>query len=121
MTEKRKKEIELHKEDDAIDAFLNKDNLKYVKPPSMLQMIKTFSRDLVTYVAEGAPNVSAEDYAQRLDACKACPYLKPTHMRCGMCGCLIEHKAKWKTASCPDKDVERWKPQNMTKPSNEKE
>jgi len=29
-------------------------------------------------------------------------------MRCGLCGCLLEHKAKWKTTSCPDS---RWKTQ----------
>ena len=120
MTDKNK-EKQLHQEDDAIDAFLNKNDAHYVKPPSMFQMVKSFSKDLVTYIADGANNVNEEDYAQRLDACKVCPYLKPTHMRCGMCGCLIEHKARWKTASCPDKDVQRWKPQDMTKPSNEKE
>ena len=31
-------------------------------------------------------------------------------MRCGLCGCLLEHKAKWKTTTCPDKP-ERWKKQ----------
>ena len=31
-----------------------------------------------------------------------------------MCGCLLEHKAKWKTTTCPDKP-ERWKPVFMDK------
>lgn len=31
-------------------------------------------------------------------------------MRCGLCGCLLEHKAKWKTTTCPDKPT-RWKEQ----------
>lgn len=35
-------------------------------------------------------------------------------MRCGKCGCLIEHKAKWKTAICPD-IPSRWKPQIIKK------
>lgn len=35
-------------------------------------------------------------------------------MRCGLCGCLLEHKAKWKTTTCPDKP-ERWKPVFMDK------
>ena len=56
---------------------------------------------------QGAPNVSPEDYADRLDACKACPHLKEKFMRCGLCGCMIQHKAKWKTTTCPDKP-ERW-------------
>ena len=50
-------------------------------------------------------------------------------MRCGKCGCLIEHKARWKTTNCPD-SPSRWKPEivvtkrehetknNNTKPSN---
>tara|TARA_R100000030_G_scaffold58753_1_gene44140 strand:+ start:1332 stop:1439 length:108 start_codon:yes stop_codon:yes gene_type:complete len=29
--------------------------------------------------------------------------------RCGACGCLVEHKAKWKTTDCPKG---KWKPQN---------
>ena len=31
-------------------------------------------------------------------------------MRCTLCGCAVEHKAKWKTTTCPDKPT-RWKPQ----------
>ena len=38
-------------------------------------------------------------------------------MRCGMCGCLVEHKAKWKTTTCPD-SPERWAKQDTI--SNEK-
>ena len=29
-------------------------------------------------------------------------------MRCGKCGCLIQHKAKWKTTTCP---INKWKAQ----------
>jgi hypothetical protein len=38
---------------------------------------------------------------------EAVEYLKKDTERCGLCGCLIEHKAKWATASCPDKP-KRW-------------
>ena len=62
MTDKNK-ERQLHQEDDAIDAFLNKNDAHYVKPPSMFQMVKSFSKDLVTYIADGANNVNEEDYA----------------------------------------------------------
>tara|TARA_R110000787_G_scaffold151627_4_gene265394 strand:- start:353 stop:679 length:327 start_codon:yes stop_codon:yes gene_type:complete len=81
--------------------------------PSIFKMIKSFSRDLAKYIKEGAPNVSPIDYAERLDACKACPNLKPSIMRCGLCGCLLEHKAKWTTAECPDKPS-RWKTQEKS-------
>ena len=80
-------------------------------------MIKGFSKELVEYIAKGSPNVSPEDYADRLDACRKCPYLKTSHMRCGICGCLVQHKAKWKTTKCPD-DPERWTKQDNV--SNDK-
>jgi hypothetical protein len=82
------------------------------KTPSILGMIKSFTKDLTKYIKEGAPNVSTEDYAIRLDTCNSCEHLKKSSMRCGKCGCLLEHKAKWKTADCPDN---RWPKQNNDK------
>ena len=79
------------------------------KPPSVFQMMKSFTKDVVKHVKGGAKNVSAEDYAIRLDICNGCEYLKMQSMRCGKCGCLLEHKAKWKTADCPDS---RWPKQD---------
>ena len=71
----------------------------YVKPPSFFQMAKSFTKDLAKYVKEGAPNVTPEDYEKRLDTCRSCEFLIEKSMRCGACGCLLEHKAKWKTAN----------------------
>ena len=71
------------------------------KSPTMFNMISSFARDLKTYIASGAPNVTTEDYVGSL--------VKP-QMRCGLCGCMLEHKAKWKTTTCPDKPT-RWKKQ----------
>ena len=34
----------------------------------------------------------------------SCPHLKKEIDRCGICGCLVEHKAKWATSKCPDKE-----------------
>ena len=81
------------------------------KAPSMLQMIKSFGKDLGNWVKEGAPVTSPADYIERLTACKNCPHFIEKHMRCGKCGCLVEHKAKWRTTVCPD-NPPRWKPQN---------
>jgi len=81
-----------------------------VTPPSMWEMAKNFSKELTTYIAQGQPNVSEEDYEDRLAECNACPLLLKRKMRCGKCGCLIEHKAKWKTTTCPD-NPPRWKEQ----------
>tara|TARA_R110000787_G_scaffold283427_1_gene396193 strand:- start:1278 stop:1601 length:324 start_codon:yes stop_codon:yes gene_type:complete len=72
------------------------------KLPSAFSMVKSFAKDIGKYVKEGAPNVSEESYAKRLEACGKCPFLIKEKMRCGKCGCLVEHKAKWKTTTCPD-------------------
>tara|TARA_R100001510_G_C7618614_1_gene180068 strand:- start:186 stop:485 length:300 start_codon:yes stop_codon:yes gene_type:complete len=83
-----------------------------VKPPGIWAMAKSFSRDLTKYVKEGAPNVTEKDYRQRLSDCNSCEYLIKEKMRCGKCGCLIEHKAKWKTTTCP---INKWKAQDYGK------
>jgi hypothetical protein len=80
------------------------------KTPNIFNMISSFARELKTYIAEGAPNVTTEDYVQRLEACNSCEHLIKEKMRCGLCGCLLEHKAKWKTTTCPDKPT-KWKEQ----------
>ena len=80
------------------------------KTPGIWAMAKSFSKDLAKYVAEGAPNVSEADYRQRLADCNACEHLIKDRMRCGKCGCLIEHKAKWKTTTCP---INKWKAQDV--------
>ena len=80
------------------------------KLPGLLDMAKTFSKELAKYIAAGSPNVSQEEYEERLAECNKCVYFIKDRMRCGKCGCLIEHKAKWKTTACPDIPP-RWKPQ----------
>jgi len=101
---------------DKTDNETSKESDLYQKPPSMFQMLRTFSKEVVKYVASGAQNVTAEDYADRLDSCNKCPHIKKERMRCGLCGCLVEHKAKWKTTVCPDKPM-RWEVQiSDTKP-----
>ena len=97
------------------------------KVPNMFNMVSSFARELKTYLLNGAPNVTTEDYIERLEACNSCEHLIKPQMRCGLCGCLLEHKAKWKTTECPDKSS-RWKKQiidgerqegNNTNSSNE--
>ena len=77
-------------------------------PPSLFKMIRSFAGEVTEYVKQGAPNVSPEEYALRLDTCMQCPKLIKKTMRWGACGCYLGTKAKWKTADCPDK---KWKPQ----------
>tara|TARA_R110002012_G_scaffold8255_3_gene38086 strand:+ start:12025 stop:12525 length:501 start_codon:yes stop_codon:yes gene_type:complete len=90
------------------------------KMPSIFTMAKNFAKDLGTYIKEGAPNVTHAQYTERLKACNTCPKLDKEKMRCTLCGCLVEHKAKWKTTTCPDKPP-RWKPmfKSLAGPKNE--
>ncbi len=75
------------------------------KPPSIFQMMKSFTKELGEYIKKGIPNVTPESYAKRLDICKTCTHLIEKRMRCGKCGCLLQHKAKWKTSDCP---INKW-------------
>jgi len=75
--------------------------------PSIYDMVKGFVKEAVEYAKQGAPHVTAKQYEDRLKACYSCEHLKKDTERCGLCGCLIEHKAKWATASCPD-SPKRW-------------
>ena len=86
--------------------------VKPVKTPTMFEMLKNFTSELTTYVKNGSPNVTEENYINRLKACQRCEHLNIKLMRCKVCGCLIEHKAKWKTTTCPDKPP-RWAKENI--------
>lgn len=76
---------------------------------SAIEMLKTFASEVVKYAEAGAPHVTKVEYQKRIEACKDCPHLRVKVDRCGLCGCLVEHKAKWATAACPD-DPKRWSP-----------
>lgn len=69
----------------------------------IMQMLRNFKEDIVAFAKAGAPHVSPESYEKRLSTCADCPHIKD--IRCGMCGCIVEEKAKWATADCPDN---RW-------------
>lgn len=92
----------------------NKNEELYQKTPGPLKMISNFVRDFKDYIKEGAPNVTPADYEERIIQCGTCPNLKKDSFRCNLCGCYMEHKAKWKTAVCPD-NPPRWKPQIVDK------
>tara|TARA_R110002012_G_scaffold24556_8_gene81975 strand:- start:5294 stop:5911 length:618 start_codon:yes stop_codon:yes gene_type:complete len=85
----------------------SQEGMKKPKPPSIFKMAANFAKDLTKYIKEGAPNVTHDQYVKRLETCKKCPHLMEEKMRCGLCGCLMEHKAKWRTTTCPDKPS-RW-------------
>jgi hypothetical protein len=83
----------------------------YIKPPSFLQMAKNFTKAVADHVSNGMVAVSQDKYIERLDACNSCPNLLEEKKRCGLCGCFLEHKAKWERATCPD-TPSRWDVKN---------
>ena len=74
------------------------------KKLSIFKMLSNFKKELVEYARQGAPSVTENKYKDRLLTCNKCPHLKNAY-RCGLCGCVVEEKAKWATAECPDN---RW-------------
>lgn len=79
----------------------------YHKEPSFFEMVKNFTKAAGTHLSNGMKSVTTEIYQDRLDACNRCPHLQEERKRCGLCGCMLEHKAKWETSECPDKPT-RW-------------
>ena len=77
----------------------NKDN--YVKPPTFMEMVKGFAKETKKFIEAGAPIISTEEYSIRLLECNKCEHLIRKSMRCGQCGCLLQAKARMKTAHCP--------------------
>ena len=81
--------------------------------PSLFKMIRTFGKELTEYIKQGAPNVTPEDYAIRLDTCMKCDKLIKQSMRCGACGCKLEYKARWRTSDCQEN---KWPEQKQLSP-----
>ena len=44
---------------------------------------------------------------ERLDSCKFCRYRKG--LTCGICGCVLQAKARLESEECPHPDGSRWK------------
>ena len=82
--------------------------------PNFFNMMKNFSSEVIKFAKGGFKYVSPEDYEERLDACFKCPNVRNPGFRCGLCGCNMELKAKWKTSECPDVPA-RWKAQKIEK------
>ena len=70
---------------------------------NILDKVKQFTKELATYVAAGTPNVTPEQYEERLLTCNDCEHLNHIKSSCKLCGCHMPTKARWATADCPSK------------------
>ena len=77
-------------------------------PPSLGTMVWKFGAELAAHAAGGFEAVPLLVYNDRITACLSCPSLLPETIRCGLCGCNMEAKAKWATASCPKEVDPLW-------------
>ena len=93
------------------------DEAHYSGPPNFFNMVKNFSSEVVKFAKSGFKYVNPEEYEERLDTCIKCPHVKNPGLRCGLCGCNMQLKAKWKTSHCPD-NPSRWKIQQVPPDEN---
>lgn len=76
---------------------------KSQKEPSLLSKATSFIKDTAEHIVGGAKNVSEEEFERRMGVCNSCIHLVKEKDKdiCGICGCYMNVKAKWKTAECP--------------------
>tara|TARA_R100001594_G_scaffold139074_1_gene183170 strand:+ start:398 stop:634 length:237 start_codon:yes stop_codon:yes gene_type:complete len=74
--------------------------MKVIKP-SFLSMVKSIAKDTANWVKNGAKKVSKEEYIRRAEVCDSCVHFIHKSNTCGVCGCWMDVKAKWKTTKCP--------------------
>jgi hypothetical protein len=77
------------------------------RPPGFLQMLQGFLRGLAREKAarwRGDPEMPADEVVRRRAIChsNACGQYAAHDDRCFACGCNVEKKIAWRTASCPD-------------------
>lgn len=76
--------------------------MKKKEKPSILKMVKNFVKESVTFIKEGAPVCSEEEYKERITLCSTCDQYNEKKQTCNICGCFMPAKAGWKTSVCPD-------------------
>jgi len=69
--------------------------------PSFLDKVKSIIKDTSKHLVNGAKNVPKEEYLRRATICNSCIHFIEKENKCGICGCLMDVKAKWKTSECP--------------------
>ena len=58
-------------------------------------------------IAKGQGPCTSDEVQERLSLCYVCPYISEDMTRCTLCGCNLEAKTRFRTATCPD-NPPRW-------------
>ena len=67
---------------------------------NILEKVTQFTKELAAYIGQGAPNVTTEEYEERLKTCNDCEHITEK-FTCNQCGCNMTIKSKWATSNCP--------------------
>lgn len=75
--------------------------------PGLLQKAVNFGTAVARHVADGARQVTTDEYHARLNICRTCDSCDVARMVCReqACGCQLHIKAKWRSEHCP---VNKW-------------
>ena len=70
----------------------------------VMGQIKNVTHAFVSVASGHSFKVDDDTYINRINRCKQCDKLNKSSMRCNICGCFIQVKAKYKGASfeCPE-------------------
>ena len=69
--------------------------------PSFVDKVKSIVKDTTKYIASGARNTTKDEFLKRAEICDSCVHFIHKTTTCGICGCWMHVKAKWKTSKCP--------------------
>lgn len=62
---------------------------------------KKVGQEGLSSVKDGGIFLTKEEYENRMNICDKCPQFDHKRKRCHLCGCFMEHKAKFRAAECP--------------------
>lgn len=74
------------------------------KKIGIMGQIKNATKAVVTVASGHSFKVDDDAYINRINRCKECDKLNHTSMRCNICGCFVQVKAKYKgdAFECPE-------------------
>jgi hypothetical protein len=71
--------------------------------PGLLKRVGSLAKAIgseTKAVVQGQPNLTAQQVAARLAVCESCNQLR-SNRTCGMCGCFVDGKARFRSQACP--------------------
>tara|TARA_R110000868_G_scaffold103404_1_gene284749 strand:+ start:147 stop:428 length:282 start_codon:yes stop_codon:yes gene_type:complete len=77
------------------------------------KMIWEFAEALKKHGNDGFKHVTVTDYTIRMQTCVNCEHFTKTQS-CGLCGCHMPVKARWRTTQCAD-NPPKWLATNGSK------